>query len=276
MILVTGSKGFIGRNLVAKLNELEYDVYELYRDRRDRTPSDVFDKLTMVPWEKIKRIYHLGAITNTQEGDVDELYQFNTKFSIDLITIADCRRIPIHYASSAAVYGRTCDAAFDAWSMNPLNFYAMSKATVDMWVQDNMRGRNVVGFRFYNVYGKYENKWGRESMISKFLDRVDINKPIQIFENSGSVYRDFVCVEDVVDILLKRYDPGIYDVGTCNARCVEEIAELIGEKFNTPVETIPFPEKLRPKYQWNTRAMPARTVQFPCKSVESWLDEQYK
>ena len=51
----------------------------------------------------------------------------NTEFSLNLFQLAIEHQIPVKYASSASVYGMTND------TMNPLNYYAISKLTVDYW-----------------------------------------------------------------------------------------------------------------------------------------------
>jgi ADP-L-glycero-D-manno-heptose 6-epimerase len=272
MILVTGSNGFIGRNLVARLKGEGHEVYELDRNRYDKTYTDMKERYDAIPWKEITHVYHLGAITNTTEWDIDLLYHFNIECSIHLISRATMRGIPVYYASSASVYGDDSQ-----WELKPNNFYAMSKATVDMWVEGTSFSAPVVGFRFYNVYGLYENKDHNDSMVWKFISQASKENKIEIFEGSDNIWRDFVCIEDVIDILSKRdRAPGIYDVGTTVPICVRTLADMVAKtkKFFVSRETIPFPKHLRGHYQYFTRAG-NNVIQHPYKSVSQWLDERY-
>jgi ADP-L-glycero-D-manno-heptose 6-epimerase len=150
MILVTGFEGFIGRNLVDYLTKKGEICIGI-----DRVHGDVFEQLDSVNWKDISMIYHQGAISSTTEQDVDLIYQMNVRFSLKLFALAALHDIPVHYASSGSVYGNSKEYAY-----NPLNYYAMSKMTVDMWVKENLSAfrKPIVGFRYFNVYGANEAK----------------------------------------------------------------------------------------------------------------------
>lgn len=261
MILVTGHKGFIGSNLADHLSS-EDEIYGI-----DAKDGDVFYQLSRVPWENITQIYHQGAISNTTEKSVEKIYQHNIEFSISLFEFAIYHGIPVKYASSASVYGNLKSPNY-----NPLNYYALSKLTVDMWVQDNIhRFKNIVGFRYFNVYGSNEGKseWTK-SPVCKFSEQAVKYGAIKIFDNSAITYRDFVCVEDVINIVTGEYESGIYDLGTSSPITFESVAELVAKKYNARIEKIPFPELLKDKYQFYTCArQDFRGYRFT--SVEDWL-----
>ena len=112
------------------------------------------------------------------------------------------------------------------------------------------------GFRYFNVYGEgEEHKGDQASPISKFTKQAKENDIIKIFEDSEYAFRDFVCVEDVVDVVLDNTaGSGIYDVGTGNPISFNEVAELIAKKEGAEIEVIPFPKHLEGKYQEYTCA----------------------
>jgi ADP-L-glycero-D-manno-heptose 6-epimerase len=148
------------------------------------------------------------------------------------------------------VYGNTKDI------INPLNHYAMSKATIDLWFQDNLyKFVRIQGYRFFNVYGKHENHKGNQSSpIHTFTRQAKEYGVIRIFENSTQYHRDFVWVEDIIDCMLMNKPSGIYDVGTSNPLSFEKVGRLIADKYNAKIEYIPFPEHLKGKYQEHTCA----------------------
>lgn len=219
-------------------------------------------------WQNVEYIYHLGAITDTTFGDVEELYKYNVKFTLDLFQKAIIHKIPIRYASSASVYGNCYG------KINPLNQYAMSKATIDLWVEDNVKSfTHIQGLRFFNVYGNgEEHKRDQASPITKFKKQALERGVISVFEDSEFFYRDFICVEDVADVMVNnKLNSGIYDLGTSKPISFLSVAKMIQRKYDAEIETIPLPNHLIGKYQTSTKAR--EVFQHPYKSVLEWLNE---
>ena len=243
MIIVTGSKGFIGQNFLKALKDKEIKEVE-------KNDSWHF-RQTFNDWNKVELILHQGAISHTTSTNLKALQHFNVEFSQWILQQAIKYQIPIKYASSASVYGHTLT------DMNPLNYYAISKLTVDYWIQDHINEFSFIqAFRYFNVYGEgEENKGDQASPISKFTKQVKEDGKIKLFEGSDKFLRDFVFVDDVVDIVLNNDKPsGFYDLGTSNPTSFQEVGELIAKKYDGTIECIPFPEYLKDKYQKYTCA----------------------
>lgn len=115
MILVTGHKGFIGRNLKKYLEDQGDWVYGF-----DAVDGDPIELAKDVPWEKITKIYHQGAISNTTELDVLKVMRWNVQSSVEIFEKAIKHKIPVHYASSGSVYGQSM-AVHKTYDYNPLN-----------------------------------------------------------------------------------------------------------------------------------------------------------
>lgn len=241
MILITGSNGFIGSHLVKKFD----DVYEVDVHNRNKIFEHDF------PWHEVMRVYHMGALSSTTEKNVDRIHDLNVRYSIQLFEEAIRHEVPVTYASSASVYGNS-----QSYIINPLNYYAMSKATVDYWVMDNIdRFSNIVGCRFFNVYGEGEDHKGSQaSPIHQFSKQAKETGVIKVFEGSKNFFRDFVYVGDVIDCVTMERPSGIYDLGTSNPISFLYVADLVSRKYNAKIETIPFPTHLYGKYQYYTSA----------------------
>lgn len=241
MILITGHKGFIGQNLINRFPDREF-----YLSEKDTC----FDDFDNIPWTQLDEIWHIGAISNTTETDVNKIHHYNIEYSIKLFEYAIHFQIPIKYASSASVYGNTGDI------INPLNYYSLSKATIDLWVQDNLnKFVKINGYRFFNVYGKHEDHKGSQaSPVYTFTKQAKDTGVLRLFENSNHYYRDFVWVEDVIDCWLQYKPSGIYDVGTSQPISFEDVGKMIASKYSANIEYIPFPEHLKGKYQEDTCA----------------------
>ena len=156
MIILTGSKGFIGKNFLKILK------HEKIIEIEKNNAQDFCRNFT--EWNKVKLIIHQGAISSTTCTNIELLINTNVAFTEWLCKQAIKYKIPIKYASSASVYGNTSDI------INPLNYYAITKVITDYWVQDNMDKFELIqGFRYFNVYGEGEDhKEDQASPVHKF------------------------------------------------------------------------------------------------------------
>jgi len=236
MIILTGSRGFIGRNFLKHLD----NVIELDQDNCWTFFHDFKN------WKEVDMIIHQGAISSTIEKDINKIHSWNVDYTLLLFEFAIQYGIPVKYASSASVYGN------QQGIFNPLNYYAISKLQIDYWVTDNInKFSNIQGFRYFNVYGDGEDDKGDQaSPVSKFTKQIKETGKLKLFEGSDRFFRDFVCVNDLVKIVLNNDKPsGIYDLGTSSPVSFQYVAECVSKRYNGQVEYIPFPDHLKGKYQ---------------------------
>lgn len=255
MNIVTGYKGFIGSHVFSRLeNAHGVGMSDCY------TFLDEFDK-----WKDVECVYHLGAISDTTCTDVEKIYKYNVAYTLRLFEKCIEHKIPVKYASSASVYGNQIK------KINPLNQYSLSKAIIDYWVEENKnRFSFIQGFRFFNVYGNNEDHKGSQaSPLTQFRKQAETGV-IKIFEGSDNCVRDFICVEDVCEIILhNNHVSGIYDLGTSKPISFLKVAKLIQKKFGGTIQEIPFPKHLFNRYQFYTCA--EQHFDFKFKTVEEWL-----
>ena len=245
MIIVTGSKGFIGRNFLKAFEDTDDVIIPV--------DSDIIEWMVdgFKDWHKVDLVIHQGAISSTVEKDIDKIHYYNVHLTLKLFEKCIKYGIPVKYASSASVYGNLQGV------FNPLNYYAISKLQIDYWVQDNIDEFSLIqGFRYFNVYGEGEgDKGDQASPVSKFTKQVKETGKLKLFEGSDNFYRDFVCVDDIVHLVLNnRKRSGIYDLGTSNPVSFQHVAECVAKKYNGEIEYVPFPDHLKGKYQDYTRA----------------------
>ena len=277
MIIVTGGAGFIGSNLVKGLNDAGYDNILIVDDLkyghkcRNMNALDFIDYIDR--WDFIDNldslrndidiIFHQGACSDTMEYDGQYMLTTNYDYSKELFNVAAEIFAPFIYASSAAVYG-TGENGFVESRENedPLNVYAFSKFLFDQYVRKNLSkvDNQVVGLRYFNVYGQQENHKGKmASPVYHFYNQLKDKGEAELFKGSQNFVRDFIYVDDAVDVNLyflnNRDISGIFNCGTGKARSFVDIAEiLIDLKGSGKWEEIPFPEKLKGKYQDFTKA----------------------
>jgi ADP-L-glycero-D-manno-heptose 6-epimerase len=278
MILVTGGAGLIGAAIIKQLNtEGRKDIivvdnlnhplkktnlaalqYATYYDKKD-----FLEKLPLL--ENISAIFHQGACSATTETDEVYLQQNNVEYSKVMLHFAIQHHIPFVYASSASVYGDgKLGFSDDRNEYYPINGYARSKLSFDAYVTQLMNTtqpvNKIIGLRYFNVYGFGEgHKEHMSSVVYKFYQSYQQHKTIQLFAGSDKILRDFIAVEDVVKVnfftMHHKIPNGIYNVGTGKAASFQDLAFVFQQSFNDAIiETIPFPEILKNKYQYFTEA----------------------
>lgn len=297
-IVVTGAAGFIGSQLVAGLNKLgRSDVIAVdnltkadkFRNLVPLQISDYIDKgefldlLISGGLPEVEVIFHQGACSDTMEHDGRYMMANNYRFSLALLEWCQAHRVPFLYASSAATYGPG-KAGFreEPACEGPLNVYGYSKLLMDQVVRPKLAAAEsqIVGFRYFNVYGPGEAHKGRMASVAFHnFNQFSAEGKVSLFEGCdgyehGGQLRDFVYVEDVVEANLwfwqNKGPSGIYNCGTGRAQPFNDIAtttvntlrSLKGEVKLSREEMvdqgllnyIPFPDALRGKYQSFTQA----------------------
>jgi len=285
VIVVTGGAGFIGSNLVRALNARGRDDILLVEDLSDGHKALNLSDCRIADYldheeclrvldsggslaAAIETVFHLGACSDTTEWDGRYMMARNFRFSRALLEYCAARAIPFVYASSAAVYGAGTQFAEDPANEHPLNVYGYSKLAFDQYVRGRLSALEslVVGLRYFNVYGPREQHKGRMASVVWHLSRqLEEDGRMRLFGAShgcaaGEQRRDFVHVDDVVDVTLwsATLSPaasGIYNCGTGRAETFNAVAQaLAAEHGSGAIEYIDFPAGLREAYQAYTQA----------------------
>ncbi len=244
-VLVTGSEGFIGKNLCnfLKAKGVEVEGYDIKLSQR--LPSI----------NGIDAIIHLGANSNTTEKDLDKILKENFEASCVFYQLCEANNIKFQYSSSASVYGNGTVFKEDAFC-SPLNPYGLSKYFFDCWLLN--KKYPAQGFRYFNVYGKHEDHKGSQaSPIHKFTKQAKEDGIITLFAGSEKMVRDFVHVDDVCEAhyrMLFSDKSGVFNVGTGESVSFENLAIQIADKYSSHIKYIEMPEELRSHYQYFTKA----------------------
>jgi ADP-L-glycero-D-manno-heptose 6-epimerase len=282
VLIVTGGAGFIGSNIVRSLVGAGRDdvivVDDLtnghkYANIADCEIADYWDKDALL--ERLARldappeaILHQGACAVTTEWDGRYMLAENYQYSVDLFGYCTVHAVPLIYASSAAIYGGSSTFREDDTSAErPLNVYGYSKLLFDRYVRRHFdsAGAQVVGLRYFNVYGPNEAHKGKMASVVWHLKRqLEETGELKLFEGShgyadGEQRRDFVYVDDVVAVVLwflgHRAVSGIFNVGTGNSASFNELARAVVDYSGAgEIRYIPFPGELEASYQSFTEA----------------------
>ena len=304
-VVVTGAAGFIGSNIISGLNARGIDdiiaVDDLtqgdkFRNLRDLRIADYVDSSSFYDsfaggsLGQVEAVFHEGACSDTMEQDGKFMMDNNYAVSCQLFHACQKRGTRLLYASSAATYGGASTFREEPAFELPLNVYGYSKLLFDQRMrrecgEDFQRSRvgrltQVVGFRYFNVYGPREQHKGRMASVAFHqFNQFKAEGKVKLFGDyggysAGGQMRDFIHVDDVVAVNLWFFDnphqSGIYNLGTGRAQPFNDVAQtvvntlralhghaplaLVSMVAQGLIDYIPFPDALRGKYQSYTQA----------------------
>jgi ADP-L-glycero-D-manno-heptose 6-epimerase len=296
-VVVTGAAGMVGANLLRGLNAVGIDDIIAVDDLADGSKyanllgariADYFDKnefyarFGRCELGRIDAVLHQGACSDTMEHNGQLMMAQNYRCTKDLFDACQTQGTRLIYASSAAVYGRGDVFREVPEHEQPLNVYGYSKLLTDQVVRRALpaSGAQVVGLRYFNVYGPHEQHKGRMASVAyHHSGQYRSEGRVRLFGayggyGPGMQARDFVSVDDVVAVNLWLLEhggvKGIFNVGSGRAQPFNDVAHAVVNAWRERagevalsldelvargiVEYIDFPPALIGKYQCFTQA----------------------
>jgi ADP-L-glycero-D-manno-heptose 6-epimerase len=284
MIILTGGAGFIGSNVLHELNRQGVEDIIVVDDLSDGhkfsnivdgrfteyLDKDHFRRMITTGSSELgnaEAIIHLGACSDTTEWDGKFMLDINYAYSKDVLHYCLERDVRMVYASSAAVYGLAENFEEDPVNEKPLNVYGYSKLLFDRYLLrlPASQRANVVGLRYFNVYGPREYHKGKmASVFYHFNNQLVGTGELKLFAEShgcgpGEHRRDFIHVDDAVKVTLwmtKNADvAGVFNCGTGVAETFNCVASAIVDYHGGgDIGYVQMPTHLHDAYQSYTRA----------------------
>jgi ADP-L-glycero-D-manno-heptose 6-epimerase len=297
LIVVTGAAGFIGSNLVKGLNARGIDqviaVDDLTQGDKFKNLADLqlldyqdatefYTKFEAGYFGKVQAVFHEGACSDTMEKNGRYMMDNNYRISCQLAQACEAQGTRLLYASSAATYGGSDTFRESPEFEKPLNVYGYSKLLFDQRMRQLHGERfenspnQLVGFRYFNVYGPREQHKGRMASVAYHqFHQFQSEGHVKLFDQyggyaAGAQERDFIYIDDVVAINLWFFDhpqaSGLFNLGTGRAQAFNDVAlavvqslgnenlELSAAVEQERIRYTAFPDALRGKYQCYTQA----------------------
>lgn len=205
-VLITGAKGFIGKNLLVYLREKK-DLKLVEFDQED--DFSIIESYV----EQFDIVYHLAGVNRPQ--NVEEFYEGNRDLTTRLIDLLNShnKTIPVIFASSI-------QAELD-------NDYGKSKKAAEDYILQNYSAGII--YRLHNVFGKW-SKPNYNSFVATFCYNIAHNKEIQISDSNKKV--ELIYIDDICEQFLKYLENPSSD---CDYHFIEprynislqEVADLI-------------------------------------------------
>lgn len=255
-VLITGGAGFIGSNLALHLQTqypdcriVVFDAFVLGHFKNLRgfrgevVAGDIScerDLKALAPY-RFDAVFHQAAISDTTVLDQKRMVEVNTNAFRRVLELASATGAHVAYASSAGVYGNSPAPNRVGGGEAPENVYGFSKLMMDQVAREFVRETklNVVGLRYFNVYGPGEFYKGKTAsmMLQLGLQMLE-GQRLKLFKY-GQQRRDFVYIDDVVQANLRAISAGrsgVYNVGSGRSRSYNDVVQILARTLELPAD----------------------------------------
>lgn len=233
-IILTGASGFLGRNLIEKLVQNNFEIIAVDVKKIDKT---LIDKVTffqmsieeflnknITALDEADYIIHAASVL-PYKGNKNEIESTNVNSTKLLVEEVSKRNLFLVYVSSSGIYGKPDDIPVKTTTdFNPLDAYGKSKVRAEMYISNRLELQNFVIVRPRTILG---NKRG--GIFNIFFKLIKKNIPIPL-PNNGRQIIQFVHVDDVSNLiihLIKNKIYGVWPAASPNPLSINEYLDLL-------------------------------------------------
>lgn len=304
-ILITGAAGFIGSQLAHKLwkngervvlvddfsygseDNLMFEDHDFRNEIHCEDIRDVDFMDELFANEMFDVVYHIAAITPLPDCQNDPVKAVDvnvrgTTIMLDLVRRHGVKKMI--FASTSAVYENNTDFPSVEGSVErPSLLYPSTKYAAEQFCKafSDAYGIPVVCLRFANVYGPHIDCLRTQPPVMGYIIREFFQGNRPVLHSTGEQKRDFVYVEDLVDLAIRVSEATSYDtvnVSTGTTVSINEIAGIIAEEMgcaDTPIdyaETAHFwanyPQLYSEPYPISSELLEHEVLKYTCLSNE--------
>lgn len=293
--LVTGGAGFIGSHIVDRLISLGHEVVVIDNESSEANEKsywntkaqnyklDICDYLnTKELYDQVDYVFHLAADARLQSTILNPVQATATN-TLGTNVVLQCAKEAgvkrVIYSSTSSAYGNNPIPNIETQPDDCLNPYSVTKVAGEKLcsMYTNLFGLDTIIFRYFNVYGDRQPSVGTHALVAGIFDRQYRSNQNLTVVGDGKQRRDFVSVEDIVDInimsatidLDRKYFGQVFNVGSATNCSVIEIAKMfdhpiiyIEARSGEAEETLANIEKVKEVFNWK-----------PSKKIEDYIDE---
>jgi UDP-glucose 4-epimerase len=241
-LLITGTSGFIGKNLLNYIYENingEYNIILLSSENNSdyttilhKNYSFGTDDFKSKGVDRIDVLLHIGAFTPKSGSEANDIERsnaniINTKYLLDNLPTTPLK---IVFLSTIDVYGKVGSTISESCETKPLSMYGWSKLycenMIASWAQKNQVIFQLL--RVGHIYGKGESAY--KKVIPVTIQRLKNGLSPQIY-GCGQEKRSFLHVDDVCNLIMKSIDlkknEGVINLCSSKSYTVKEIIEML-------------------------------------------------
>jgi UDP-glucose 4-epimerase len=257
-VLITGGRGFIGRYLTAKMNELGWKVCSIGHNNNSKT-LDVnggkysdwqdFEGNPLVTNQHFDVLVHLAAKLMINSHTPQEYFGVNAIGTFNVLEYCRVNKIPkIVYAMTHSdmnnvnrpIHERmSANFKTNSFENNSIPFVASKIAGANMVeAYTNSGAIKGVILRFANIRGVGSSDTKYDSPFHQFIKKARAGEPIEIWGNPPTTKRDLIYIKDVVDAIIKSISiegaVGTFNIGSGQSLTVKEEVLAIKKVFCQP------------------------------------------
>lgn len=240
-ILILGSEGFVGQNLVQGL-EQSHQIFTA--DQLENNFKKNYTKMNIMDLDSVEKTVKdvdivINLIAHTLVSSLSDVIE-NAKVNIMglLNVLESCRKNNIKkiiFTSASSIIGEPTDfKVSEKHPVKPKTAYGITKMASEHYLRlyHELYGINYVIFRFFNIYGSYQ----KNGLIPSLYKRISENQSITVF-GKGDQIRDYVYIKDVIPFFdkassTKIADNLVFNMGTGIGTSILEIIDHFSKILN--------------------------------------------
>lgn len=271
MILITGSSGFIGKQLKEKIPN-----YLSTLDNKGMK-VDIRNRDQVLKLKKVDTVIHLaGKIPSSKNFSENIFFEHNTLGTLNLLEYCVKKNIKKIIFVSTYVYGKPKKNPInEKFTVNPHNAYSKSKLLAEELCKayGEKFGIKIIILRPFNIFG---NTLKNGFLIPNILKSLKNNKPITIVNKNSQ--RDYLFIDDFIEVIIKMIDYDcnfeIFNVGSGNSISFEKLISIFEEKSGKKIKKIIKTSKENhiPKIQADIKKIRKKTDWKPKISLEEGIE----
>ncbi len=259
-ILIIGSTGFIGKNIVEKLLDTKCNIVLLIRDSSkihkdfhnhksiiivEAELQDTISVKQIIIDNEINIVIHLASSlipSSTHQEFKIELNTIILPTYVLLEYLSEKRIKIIFFSSGGTIYGNTKEENIEeSHALQPINYYGYSKLMIENHIQFLNRSKNLsfLILRPSNVYGRYQKLEAMQGFIAVAIGKALSNLPIEIW-GDGKTVRDYIDVEDLAFLTKKIIDSDInnkiINLGSGEGNSLNQIIKYLETTLGKKIE----------------------------------------
>ncbi len=302
-ILISGATGFVGSNLVRRLTADNLEIHLLTRTNSNLWRiADIVDKTTnhtvnLLEKDRLNHIvsliqpdyvFHLanaGLYGGVSVSDQD-LAETNFIGLINLISALekiDYKKF-INFGSSSE-YGLKKGPMKETEACFPVNAYGLTKLTATLYAKliAETQNKPIVTLRLFSPFGPYDD---HRRLISRVILDLLLGREINL--GDPNVVRDYVFIDDVIDLLIEtisgttNFNGEIFNVGSGHESKIINVVNLIVQSINpkTEIKWHQNPNQSRESQRWeadtakifdNFKWRPKHSLEEGIKKTIDWF-----
>ena len=262
-ILLTGSSGFIGKNIILFLSKY-FDIVEVSRNSK----YDINNLNSLLKINNIEIVIHAAAETFIPQSfdDPYRFYKFNINASLNVAEFCRLKKVSKLIYLNTFPYGIPKYNPIDEQHIiSPHSPYTHSKMIAEQLILKYLENEvKITSLRIFNPYGSFQKE---SFLIPTLVKQALSGKIIKVRDIRPK--RDYLYIEDLTSLLKSIINfsdsEGIFNVGSGNSYSISEIISIIEKILNKKfhIKTITKPrdnevldcyaniKKVKSKFNWS-------------------------